>query len=96
MDVLIIEPNTTAQSTKITSAGGTVVDDVVALAIKAGVKKLFLFPHHNPDHDNAKIDTLLAHARNLVAEQKSTLLVEAAMEGVVVELARAEKPAAAI
>ena len=71
------------------------VDDVVALAIKAGVKKLFLF-HHDPDHDDAKIDTMLAHARNLVAEQKSTLLVEAAMEGAVVELARAEKPAAAI
>ncbi len=66
------------------------VDDVVAVAMKAGVKKLFLF-HHDPDHDDAKIDSMLAHARKLVAEQKSTLLVDAAREGVVVELAHAEK-----
>ncbi len=64
------------------------VDDVVAVAMKAGVKKLFLF-HHDPDHDDAKIDSMLAHARELVAAQRSSLIVDAAMEGVVVELNRA-------
>jgi phosphoribosyl 1,2-cyclic phosphodiesterase len=66
------------------------VDDVVAVAMKAGVKRLFLF-HHDPDHDDAKIDSMLAHARKLVAERKSHLIVDAATEGVVVELARAER-----
>ena len=66
------------------------VDDVVAVAMKAGVKRLFLF-HHDPDHDDVKIDHMLAHARKLVAEQKSTLVVDAATEGVVVELTRAGK-----
>ena len=66
------------------------VDDVVAVAIKAGVKKLFLF-HHDPDHNDDKIDSMLAHARKLVAAQKSTLVVDAATEGVVVELAGAGK-----
>ena len=66
------------------------VDDVVMLAIKAEVKQLFLF-HHDPDHDDAKLDEMLAHARQIVIQQKSTLLVEAATEGRVVELAVAKK-----
>jgi phosphoribosyl 1,2-cyclic phosphodiesterase/CheY-like chemotaxis protein len=61
------------------------VDDVVALAVKAGVKRLFLF-HHDPDHDDARLDQLLAHARELVARKKSPLQVDNATEGVVVEL----------
>lgn len=62
------------------------VDDVVAFAIKAGVKTLFLF-HHDPDHDDAKLDQMFAHARELVARQKSSLRVEIAREGLVVKLA---------
>jgi phosphoribosyl 1,2-cyclic phosphodiesterase/CheY-like chemotaxis protein len=62
------------------------VDDVVTLAIKANVKQLFLF-HHDPDHDDAKIDQMLAHARALVAQQNSLLQVESAAEGRVVHLA---------
>lgn len=64
------------------------VDDVVALAIKANVKQLFLF-HHDPDHDDDKIDEMLAQAREFVAKQKATLRVECATEGFVVELAKA-------
>jgi len=62
------------------------VDDVVVLAIKARVKQLFLF-HHDPDHDDAKLDEMLAHAREIVARAKSPLQVENATEGRVVELA---------
>ena len=62
------------------------VDEVVALALEAEVKRLFLF-HHDPDHDDAKITQMVARARELVASRQGTLQVEAAREGVVVELA---------
>ncbi|MGD0259854.1 MAG: MBL fold metallo-hydrolase [Verrucomicrobiota bacterium] len=61
------------------------LDDVVALALQAEVKKLFLF-HHDPNHDDAKVSQMLAHARKLVAARKGKLQVEAAREGVTVEL----------
>ena len=65
--------------------GHACIDDVVALALKAEVKKLFLF-HHDPDHDDAKITAMAAHARNLVKEQNGKLQVEAAREGLTIEL----------
>jgi len=61
------------------------LDDVVGLAIRAQIKRLFLF-HHDPDHDDATIDQMVEHARRLVMDQKSTLQVEAAREGGTVEL----------
>ncbi len=69
-----------------TGWGHACVDDVVALALKARVKRLFLF-HHDPEHDDAKIAQMAADARQLVAAQKGWLQVEAAREGAVVELA---------
>ncbi len=65
--------------------GHACLDDVVALALKAEVKKLFLF-HHDPDHDDAKITAMTAHARKLVKEQNGKLQVEAAREGLAIEL----------
>jgi len=65
------------------------VDDVVALAIFAGVKQLFLF-HHDPDHDDAQISRMLDRARQIVAVHGDTLAVEAAREG----LEHVLKPAA--
>lgn len=61
------------------------VDDAVELAMRAGVKKLFLF-HHDPAHDDAKIDQMLAHARSLVVRAGGQLIVEAASEGFSCEL----------
>lgn len=55
------------------------VHDSVALALKAGVKRLCLF-HHDPDHDDKKIDSLVRHARGLVARRRGSLKVEAARE----------------
>lgn len=66
------------------------VDYAVTLAVKAGVKKLFLF-HHDPDHDDAKVESMVAHARRLVTGQKASLQVDAACEGMVVELAEIAK-----
>ena len=62
-----------------------------SLALKAEVKRLFLF-HHDPDHDDAKVESMLAHARKLVAAAGATLAVDAAREGVVVELAPSPEP----
>jgi len=61
------------------------LDHVVGLALRAEVKKLFLF-HHDPAHDDAKISQMVADARKLVKASKSTLQVDAAQEGVTVEL----------
>lgn len=61
------------------------VDDSVALALNANVKKLLLF-HHDPDHDDKKVDAMVKHARQLVANQKAKLKVEGAREGMVVHL----------
>jgi phosphoribosyl 1,2-cyclic phosphodiesterase len=61
------------------------VDDSVALALQAGVKQLSLF-HHDPDHDDKQIDKMIQHARRLVAKQKGKLKVDAAREGMTIEL----------
>jgi phosphoribosyl 1,2-cyclic phosphodiesterase len=61
------------------------VDEVVALALRAAVKHLILF-HHDPDHDDAKVSWMTEHARELVAAQKGALKVDAAREGMVIEL----------
>ena len=65
------------------------VDDVVQLAVDAGVKRLFLF-HHDPDHDDAKVTSMVEHARQIAAKLKSPLKIEAASEGLVVKLAAAK------
>jgi phosphoribosyl 1,2-cyclic phosphodiesterase/ActR/RegA family two-component response regulator len=56
------------------------VDDVVALALNANVKRLYLF-HHDPAHDDAKIDGMVEWARQFIAALGETLPVEAAREG---------------
>ena len=66
--------------------GHACLDDVVALALKAEVKKLFLF-HHDPDHDDAKVADMAEYARKLVKAQNGKLQVDAAREGLVLELA---------
>jgi len=63
------------------------MDDVVELAAQAGVKRLFLF-HHDPEHDDVKIDRMVAHGRKLAAAKKAVLEVAAAREGLTVELGK--------
>ena len=85
-DVLIMDTQYDANEYKRhTGWGHGCLDDVVSLAIEAEVKTLFLF-HHDPNHDDARISQMLAHARKLVAARKGKLQVEAACEGVTVEL----------
>lgn len=66
------------------------VDHSVALALQAGVKQLVLF-HHDPDHDDKKIDALVSHAHQLVSKAGGKLKVEAAREGMVIKLGRQRK-----
>ena len=85
-DVLIMDTQYDAEEYKRhTGWGHGCLDDVVSLALEAEVKTLFLF-HHDPNHDDAKISQMLAHARQLVATRKGKLQVEAAREGATVEL----------
>lgn len=62
------------------------VESAVDLALRAEVKTLFLF-HHDPDHDDATIDRMVATARQRAARAGQRLLVEAAREGLKVDLA---------
>ena len=57
----------------------------MALALRAGVKQLYLF-HHDPDHDDRRMDALVQHARKLVAKRKGKLKVDAAREGMTIPL----------
>ena len=85
-DALILDSQyDSAEYKKHIGWGHGCVDDSVALALRANVKKLFLF-HHDPDHDDKRIDFFVKHARNLAAKHKSKLKVEAAREEMVIQL----------
>ena len=60
--------------------GHTCAEDTVDLAIRADVKQLFLF-HHDPDHDDAKIEEMVAQGQAKAVERGSNLVVSAAREG---------------
>ncbi len=65
--------------------GHSCYEDSVATALAAGVKQLFLF-HHDPQHDDARISHLVAHARDLASSHGSSMTIEAAREGLEVSL----------
>jgi len=90
-DVLIMDSQYDNEEYKQhTGWGHGCVSEVVALALKAEVKKLFLF-HHDPNHDDAKVRQMEAQARQLVAAQNGKLEVEAAREGETFELSAAAR-----
>jgi len=90
-ELLIMDTQFDAREyTRHTEWGHGCLDDVVALALQAKVKTLFLF-HHDPNHDDAKVSQMRDHARKLVAARGGTLRVEAAREGVTVELPAATR-----
>jgi phosphoribosyl 1,2-cyclic phosphodiesterase/ActR/RegA family two-component response regulator len=85
-EVLILDSQYTADEyAKHIGWGHSCADDTVAFALKANVKRLFMF-HHDPDHSDEEISHMVARARQIVARRKSPLLVEAAREGVEVVL----------
>ena len=70
--------------------GHSSVGSVVSLALDANVRKLLLF-HHDPSHDDAKIDQMVEQARSLVWKSGKKLVIEGAREGAEIVL----KPVAA-
>ena len=60
--------------------GHTCADDAVELAMRAGVKHLFLF-HHDPDHHDDKVAAMMREAETRVAAAGSSMIVSAAREG---------------
>jgi len=86
VDVLVLDSQyDVAEYKKHVGWGHGCVDDSVALALKAGARQLCLF-HHDPDHDDKKIDSLVRHARRLVVRQWARLKVDAARELQTIEL----------
>ena len=80
-DVLITDAQyTAAEYRQHVGWGHGCVDDVVRFAIAARVKRLFLF-HHDPEHDDRAISTMLMHARDLATAAGSSIRIEAAREG---------------
>ncbi|HEU4763340.1 MAG TPA: MBL fold metallo-hydrolase [Gemmatimonadales bacterium] len=57
----------------------------VELAAECGARRLLLF-HHEPEHDDATIDALLDGARAVAARSAPTLRVDAALEGLQLNL----------
>jgi phosphoribosyl 1,2-cyclic phosphodiesterase len=60
--------------------GHSCVEDTVAFALHANVKRLCLF-HHDPDHNDEHVSKMVERAREMVANRRSPLIVEAAREG---------------
>jgi phosphoribosyl 1,2-cyclic phosphodiesterase len=85
-DVLILDSQyDRAEYQTHTGWGHGCLDESVALALRAGVKKLVLF-HHDPDHDDKKIDAFVKYARQLVTKARAKMKIEAAREGLVLKL----------
>jgi phosphoribosyl 1,2-cyclic phosphodiesterase/ActR/RegA family two-component response regulator len=85
-DVLILDAQFDAEEYAVhVGWGHSSVDDAVDIALRAQVKQLFLF-HHDPAHDDAKIEQMVQHARRLVAKSGQVLEVHAAREGLKCEL----------
>lgn len=66
--------------------GHSCVDDAVSLAVDARVKHFFLF-HHDPTHDDAKINAMVEGARSLANRLGGKIVIDAAREGFQVVLA---------
>jgi phosphoribosyl 1,2-cyclic phosphodiesterase len=60
--------------------GHSSVTTAVSLALDAGVRELFLF-HHDPNHDDTMIDSMLEEARRVAQKSGKELTVKAAHEG---------------
>jgi phosphoribosyl 1,2-cyclic phosphodiesterase/DNA-binding NarL/FixJ family response regulator len=93
VDVLIIDSQYDAAEYQTHIGWGHgCVDDIVAIAVLAKVKKLFLF-HHDPDHDDAKVTSMTEWAKELMMIHGESIEVEAAREGVEVVLQAKDVPA---
>lgn len=80
-DVLILDTQyTDDEYEKHIGWGHGSLSRTVSLAVEAQVRRLILF-HHDPSHDDERIDEMLERARLLVVESGAPIEVEAAREG---------------
>jgi phosphoribosyl 1,2-cyclic phosphodiesterase len=80
-DILILDAQYTDEEYKEHLGWGHgSLSGVVSLALDADVHKLVLF-HHDPNHDDAMMDTMLENAEALAAKSGKALKVEVAREG---------------
>lgn len=81
VDVLIIDAQYTDDeyAQKVGWGHGS-LSSVVSLALDADVRKLFLF-HHDPEHEDKKLDQIVEAARTIVLESGKSMEVDAAREG---------------
>ena len=90
-EVLILDSQYTAEEyEKHIGWGHSCADDSVAFALAAKVKRFYLF-HHDPDHNDEQVSRMVARARQIAARHGSSMMVEAAREGVEVVLDVARK-----
>jgi phosphoribosyl 1,2-cyclic phosphodiesterase len=93
-DVLILDSQYTDQEYKAHIGWGHgSISSAVALALEAEVQTLVLF-HHDPNHDDAMVDTMVESARELALKSGSHLEVVGAQQGSEI-LLEAKKIAAA-
>jgi len=93
-DILILDAQYTDQEyQRHIGWGHGSISSAVSLALEAEVQTLLLF-HHDPGHDDDKVDTMAKSARELVAKSGKPLEVAAAQEGSEI-LLEAKKIAAA-
>jgi len=80
-EVLIVDSQyDAAEYEKHIGWGHSCMEDSVAFAMRANVKRLFLF-HHDPDHTDRQVRDMEARARQIAAGQGSGMVIEAAREG---------------
>ena len=80
-DILILDAQyTDAEYQSHVGWGHGSVSSAVSLALAAEVRRLLLF-HHNPSHDDTRVDAMVDEARRLVRESGKALEVDGAREG---------------
>ena len=85
-DLLICEAQYTADEYKLKRGWGHgTFEDVLDLAQAAEVKRMALF-HHDPLHDDDKLDARLREGAMLITSRKLAVECFAAREGMIVEL----------
>ncbi|HTL16440.1 MAG TPA: MBL fold metallo-hydrolase [Patescibacteria group bacterium] len=86
VDVLVMDSQyNAAEYSEHVGWGHGCVDRVVSLAIEAEVRQLYLF-HHDPNHEDETIQQMVVYARKLAEKQGGRLQIDAAREGLVVEI----------
>jgi phosphoribosyl 1,2-cyclic phosphodiesterase len=80
-DLLILDAQyTDAEYERHIGWGHGSVSSAVSLALDAKVRRLLLF-HHDPGHDDTKVDAMIEDARRLIRDNGRELEVDAAREG---------------